>query len=87
MALALELVLVSGERRRLELPSHSGDVANALSRLDDWILTSDGGWVQKRFIVEVRLAAEPTPQTGSDEELVDLDVAAGRLTDQARPSG
>lgn len=47
-------VLVTGERRRLELPAHTGTVANALDRLDDWIATIDGGWVNKQHIVEVR---------------------------------
>jgi hypothetical protein len=51
-------VLVNGERRTFVLPSHTGTVANALDRLDDWILTEDGGWVQKRFIVEVRPAQQ-----------------------------
>jgi hypothetical protein len=59
-------VLVNGERRRLVLPSRTGTVANALDRLDQWILTEDGGWVQKRFIVEVR-PADQVQQTASAE--------------------
>jgi hypothetical protein len=47
-------VLVNGERRSLELPAHTGTVANALDRLDEWIATADGGWVNKQHIVEVR---------------------------------
>jgi hypothetical protein len=50
----VRLLLLNGERRTLDLPSGSGTVANALARLDDWIETADGGWVQKSFIVEVR---------------------------------
>jgi hypothetical protein len=85
MTVVLELVLVGGERRRLDLPSHSGELANALDRLDNWIETADGGWVQKQHIVEVRLLDQGEPQTGSDEELADLNAAAGRLTDQSHP--
>ncbi len=87
MAMGLEVVLVTGERRKIDLPERSGSVANALARLDDWIKTEDGGWVQKRFIVEVR-AADPgrgTPE-GSDEEFQQLDEAAGALADQASSS-
>jgi hypothetical protein len=61
----VELLLLNGERRALDLPGGSGTVANALSRLDDWIQTSDGGWVQKSFIVEVRADAHEQ-DTASD---------------------
>jgi hypothetical protein len=47
-------VLVNGEQRLIELPAHTGSVANAIDRLDDWIATADGGWVNKQHIVEVR---------------------------------
>jgi hypothetical protein len=47
------VVLVNGERRRLELPARSGTVGNALDRLDHWIATIDGGWVNKQHVVEV----------------------------------
>ena len=57
-----EALLVNGERRRLELPAHTGTVGNALARLDDWIVTADGGWVNKHHIVEVR----PLPPSGED---------------------
>jgi hypothetical protein len=84
VALTLELVLINGERRRIELPSHTGMVANALDRLDTWIETDDGGWVQKSHVVEVRVLNEErrTPH-GSNEEFADLADAAGRLADQA----
>jgi hypothetical protein len=58
----LVAVLVNGERRRLELPAYTGTVANAIDRLDDWIATADGGWVNKQHIVEVR------PLLPGDEE-------------------
>jgi hypothetical protein len=50
------------------LPSHTGSLGNALDRLDAWIQTKDGGWVQKAFVVEVRplepgRAAAPNEQT------------------------
>jgi hypothetical protein len=80
----LELVLVNGERRTFDLPSASGTTANALARLDDWIQTSDGGWVQKSFIVEVRVVSEENEQSpGSEDEYAALDTAAGEL---AQPS-
>ena len=79
MTVTLELVLVGGERRRLELPSHSGEVANALDRLDNWIQTN-GGWVQKQFIVEVRIVAE-ADTAGSSQEFDGLADAGGQLTD------
>ena len=83
MAIGLELVLVTGERRKIDLPGHSGSVANALARLDDWIQTADGGWVQKSFVVEVRASegAGGVP-AGSDEEFERLEKAAGSLVDQ-----
>ena len=84
MTIDLQLVLVNGESRKIRLPGHSGSVANALARLDDWIQTDDGGWVQKRFIVEVRASEqEPGVPTGSDEEFERLDDAAGSLLEQA----
>jgi hypothetical protein len=49
-----ELVLTNGERRPVKLPAHTGSIGNVLSRLDEWIKTDDGGWVQKRFVLEVR---------------------------------
>ena len=84
MAVDLDVVLVNGERRKIHLGGHSGSVANALARLDDWIETADGGWVQKSFIVEVRATAgDPGAPAGSDEEFERLGDAAGSLADQA----
>ena len=84
MAIDVEVVLVNGERRKFRVPRHSGSVANALARLDDWIKTEDGGWVQKRFIVEVRPSqGDPDASAGSDEEFEQLGKAAGALADQA----
>jgi hypothetical protein len=84
MAIVFELVLINGECRRVALPSHTGMVANALDRLDTWIKTEDGGWVQKSHVVEVRvLDQERGVRRGSDEELSDLADAAGQLADQA----
>lgn len=84
MATVVEVVLVNGERRTMPLPRHTGSIANALGRLDDWIKTDDGGWVQKRFIVEVRaLEDDRTLPPGSAEEFERLSKAAGTLTDQA----
>jgi hypothetical protein len=78
-ATVFELVLVNGESRRLLLPSHSGEVASALDRLETWIKTADGGWVQKSHVVEARIV-EVRPE--ATEELTDLDAAAGQLADQ-----
>lgn len=72
MALGVEVVLLNGERRAIALPGHTGSVANVLDRLDDWVKTEDGGWVQKSFIVEVRVvdpdrdisAGAPTSSSG-----------------------
>ena len=84
MAIDLDVVLVTGERRKIRLQGHSGSVANALARLDDWIETEDGGWIQKSFIVEVRATGEdPGVPAGSDEEFERLGDAAGSLADQA----
>jgi hypothetical protein len=49
-----ELVLSNGERRPVTLPAHTGSIGNVLARLDEWIKTDDGGWVQKSFVLEVR---------------------------------
>lgn len=84
MAVRLELVLVNGERRILVLASHTGSIANVLDRLDAWIQTDDGGWVQKSYIVEVR-ALDPgrgLPH-GSAEEFKQLSDAVEKLTDEA----
>jgi hypothetical protein len=59
---SLELVLVNGARCIVDLPTGSGTMANALARLDDWIQTADGGWVQKRHIVEVRPIDAEAPE-------------------------
>jgi hypothetical protein len=79
----VELVLLNGERRALDLPSGSGTVANALARLDDWIHTLDGGWVQKSFIVEVRVESPAEKRkAGSVGEYEALDAAAGELAER-----
>ena len=85
MAIAVEVVLVSGERRTVSLPGHTGSLANALARLDDWIPTDDGGWVQKSFIVEVRgVEGEADLPRGSNVEFERLSDAADTLTDQGQ---
>lgn len=81
----VELRLVDGAVRPLDLPSGTGSIANALSRLDDWIQTADGGWVQKSHVVEVR-SAEHAEGTGAALEYEALDVAAGAIADGADPS-
>lgn len=84
MPMGVEVVLVTGERRAIALPGHTGSVENVLARLDDWIRTEDGGWVQKSFIVEVRpMDEEPGVPAGSTEEFESLSEAAGTLADQA----
>jgi hypothetical protein len=84
MAIALEVVLVSGERRTVSLPVPAGSLANALARLDDWIPTDDGGWVQKSFIVEVRRVDQALADSGeSAKDFESLSKAAGTLADQA----
>ena len=86
MSVNLEVVLVNGERRVIELPGPTDSVANALDRLDTWTKTADGGWVQKRFIVEVRpLHPDGAQGGGSSEEYDRLANAAGALADQAHP--
>jgi hypothetical protein len=82
---SLELVLLNGARRMIDLPEASGTIANALARLDDWIQTADGGWVQKRHIVEVRLAGAEPPDAaaGTNAEYAALDAAAERLATSA----
>jgi len=85
MAIAVEVVLVGGERRMVSLPGHTGSVANALARLDDWIATDDGSWVQKSFIVEVRgIERGRDHSRGSAVELERLSDAAETLADQGR---
>ena len=83
MAIELELVLVNGERRTVRMPGHTDSIANALDRLDGWIATVDGGWVQKSFIVEVRhLDRGQRVPARSAEEFERLSGAAGTLADQ-----
>jgi hypothetical protein len=85
MAVGVELVLVNGECRTIELPGPTDSIANALDRMDSWIKTEEGGWVQKSFIVEVRLAnPERGGAGGSSEEFSRLTDAAQTLADQAR---
>ena len=62
-----QLTLVNGDCRSIALPDHTGSIANVLSRLDDWIKTEDGAWVQKSFIVEVH--ALDGLDTASSEDL------------------
>ena len=60
--------LLDGEVRHVSVGTHSGSVGNALDRLQDWIETDDGTWIQKRFIVEAtvtRRAAGATPPGAS----------------------
>ena len=84
MTVVLEVVLLNGERRRVTLPGHTDSVANALNRLDAWVATDDGGWVQKSSIVEVRPYAPPSA-SGSVVEYAQLDDAAGALADRPEP--
>ena len=66
----VDLVLINGEKRKYVVPGHTGSVALVLDRLDEWVETKGGGWVQKRFIVEVRPAtgAEDGDVEGGSEE-------------------
>lgn len=80
MTVVLEFVLLNGERRRVTLPGHTDSVANALNRLDAWVATDDGGWVQKSGIVEVRPYTPPA-EDGSVVEYEQLADAAAALTD------
>jgi hypothetical protein len=77
----LEVVLVSGERRIVEIPVHAGSIATALDRLEDWIRTVDGTWLQKHHVVEARPVAG---ETLAESETTRLTWAAGELTDSAR---
>jgi hypothetical protein len=80
-----ELVLTNGERRPVTLPAHTGSIGNVLSRLDDWIKTDDGGWVQKSFVLEVRLMGHgsDTPE-GSVEETRSPSEDSAKLAEQER---
>jgi hypothetical protein len=83
----LELALVTGERKALTLPSHTGSVGAALDRLHDWIETDDGSWVQKRFVVEVRIRSGPidgSTRKGSTGELSALEDAVDEMLDKQR---
>ena len=79
-----ELVLSNGERRTVTLSAHAGSIGNVLARLDDWIKTDDGGWVQKSFVVEVRSLEQgaSAPGEGSVEEMRSLDEASGEFADE-----
>jgi hypothetical protein len=80
----LEALLTSGERRVLSVPGSTSSIGNVLGRLDDWIETEDGGWIQKRFIVEVRLRGSDDDESrSSTDEYGQLDDAAGQHADQA----
>jgi hypothetical protein len=81
-----ELVLSNGERRSVTLSAHAGSIGNVLARLDDWIKTDDGGWVQKSFVVEVRSLEQGASASGegSVEEMRSLDEASGELADEPR---
>jgi hypothetical protein len=68
----LELMLVTGERKALTLPSHTGSVGAALDRLHDWIETNDGTWVQKRFVVEVHNRSKPGDTAAQDASTGEL---------------
>ena len=82
----VELVLLNGAVRALELPASTSSLGNALTRLDDWIETSDGGWVNKAHVVEVRTAerGEARPATVEFEA---LDAAAETMIAGARENG
>jgi hypothetical protein len=67
MSVEFEVVLVTGDHRVVVLPSHTGSLGNALDRLDAWIETKDGGWVQKSFVVEVRPLELTRPVPASEE--------------------
>ena len=91
----LELMLLSGERKSLTLPSHTGSMGTALDRLHEWIETDDGSWIQKRFVVEVRLLARratsarldpSTSEHAALEHAVDAMLGEHR-GDQARTNG
>ena len=77
----VELVLVNGAVRAFDLPAGTSSIANALSRLDDWIETADGGWVQKSHVVEVR-TTDAAATAGAELEYEALDAAAGTIAGQ-----
>ena len=56
-------MLINGERRVFVLPGHTGSVVAVLDRLDDWVQVTDGGWVQKKHIVEVRIVEAETAES------------------------
>lgn len=76
---------MNGAVRALELPAGTSSIANALARLDDWIETADGGWVQKSHVVEAR-NAEAAAISGVGIEYEALHTAARAIADQAGQS-
>jgi len=78
----VDLVLVNGAVRALDVPAGASSIANALSRLDDWIETADDGWVQKSHVVEVRTTAVAA-RAGAASESEARDAAAGNIAEAA----
>lgn len=57
-ATRLTLRLLNGDAFHVALGTRTGSIGNALDRLEDWIETEEGSWIQKRWIVEA--AVDPT---------------------------
>jgi hypothetical protein len=57
--LCLEFRLLNGDVRSVAASTHTGSFGNALDRMDEWIETDGGTWIQKRFIVEATLVRRP----------------------------
>jgi hypothetical protein len=57
--LRIEFLLLNGDVRSMTLGSHTGSIGNALDRLQDWIETDGGTWIQKRYIVEATVVRRP----------------------------
>ena len=69
--------LVTGDARRIDLATRTGTVGHALDRLEPWIPTADGGWIQTRHIVELRPVASSDPP--GERVFDELRAAAGTL--------
>ena len=57
----LRVRLLSGDVRHLPLGTHTGSIGNALDRLEEWIETDEGSWIQKRWIVEASVVRPGSP--------------------------
>ncbi|MBM3679707.1 MAG: hypothetical protein FJW96_17815 [Actinobacteria bacterium] len=60
-AIRLRVRLLTGDVHHLALGTRTGSIGNALDRLEDWIETEEGSWIQKRWIVEASVVRGAGP--------------------------